>query len=164
MYASWQSFSNVLERKIKQSTHGKECCTICEQQTRYFLFNFPLCKTAHHSFVCSHEFIDFVCERFPSKSLSRDLYKMKPRQISENYLWKSFWSFFCQAHLPFVKTFCVAQLDFLSTAEWLWYELYPSICPSLQWVFSWNQSLEAHVFHSLNFTSDKKEVWDILLI
>ena len=47
---------------------------------------FLFAKTARHSFVCSHEFIDFVCERFPSKSLSRDLYKMKPRQISENYL------------------------------------------------------------------------------
>ena len=133
-----------------------------KQKISFLIFLFA--KTARQSFVCSHKFIDFVCERFPSKSLSRNLYKMKPRQISENYLWKSFWSFFCQAHLPFAKTLCVAQLDFLSTAEWLWYELYPSICPSLQWVFSWNQSLEAHVFHSLNFTSDKKEVWDILLI
>ena len=153
MYASWQYFSNVLERKIKQSTHGKECCTICEQQTRYFLFNFPLCKKSPSQIRMFTRIYWFCVWTVP-----------KPRQISENYLWESFWSFFCPAHLPFANPLCVAQLDFLSTAEWLWYELYPSICPSLQWVFSWNQSLEAHVFHSLNFTSDKKEVWDILLI
>ena len=62
-------------------------------------------------------FIDFVCERFPSKSLSMDLYKMMPRQISKNYPWERFLVFFCQAHLPFANAFRVAQLDFLSTAE-----------------------------------------------
>ena len=67
---------------------------------------FLFAKTAGHSFVCSHEFIDFVCERFPSKSLSRDLYKMKPRQISENYLWESFWSFSVQL-ICHLQTPCV---------------------------------------------------------
>ena len=32
--------------EIKQSTHGKECCTICEQQTEDFLFHFPLRKNS----------------------------------------------------------------------------------------------------------------------
>ena len=46
MYTSWKSFSNVLERKIRHSTHGKECCTTCEQQTKDFFFHFPLRKNS----------------------------------------------------------------------------------------------------------------------
>ena len=76
----------------------------------FFIFLFA--KTARHSFVCWHNFIDFVCERFPSKSLSMDLYKMMPRQISKNYVWERFLLFFLSSSSAICKCLPCCSIGF----------------------------------------------------
>ena len=110
MYTSWQSFSNVLERKIRHSTHGKECCTTCEQQTKDFFFHFPLRKNSPSQLRMLTQFYWFcvwtVPLQIPKYGFVQDDAKANQQKLCVG---KVFSFFFCQAHLPFSKTLCVAQ-------------------------------------------------------